>query len=180
MLHNLWPTDPSGIIIMKVLTKYRWINNADGLKEKVAVCTAFFNGIMRENAGRAVRGELTMSFEEQELLLKDVLVAHGISSSVPLGRIPRQEPPKQFKRNGLDTKTSGNGAKRAGSSKFQMARVGNLGVCYGYNDSVCKNPTKTEAGCKDSLNREFAHNCNQYVIAREAYCLGKHPRNKHV
>ena len=179
VLHQLWPTDPTGIIIAKLLTKYKWINSAEGLKEKVAACTAFFNAVMRENAGRAVRGETIMNFEDQELLLKDVLISHGIPSSVPLGKIPRQDLTKPFKKPTPEARHAPAGARRSSNSKFQVARVGNLGCCYGFNDSVCKNPTKTEAGCKDALGREFAHNCNKFLTATQTHCLAKHSRSKH-
>ena len=180
VMQHLWPIDPTGIIISKLLTKYKWINGADGMKERVAVCTAFFNSVMRENAGRAVRGEVIMSFSEQELLLKDVLVAHGVSSSVPLGRIPKQEGNKVFKKPAQEGKQAPTGAKRTSGAKFQVARVGNLGCCYGFNDiNGCKNATKTKAGCKDSLGREFAHACNKFLTASQVHCLGDHSRTKH-
>ena len=182
VLHNLWPTDPTAIIILKVLNKYKWIANGDNLKDKVASCTSFFNSIMRENAGRAVRGEVIMSFEEQEHLLKDVLVAHGIQGTVPIGRIPKLENPnpKQSKVFTNSKPVSSGPRRTTNSTKFQTARVGALGCCYGYNDSNCSNLAKTKAGCKDSRGREFAHNCNKFLTQSQAHCLGDHPRHKHV
>lgn len=176
ILHSLWPTDPTAIILMKVLTRYKWIHAGESLKEKVAACTAFFNGAMRENAGRAVRGETVMNFDEQEALMKDVLVAHGIPGTVPVGRIPKVEvkPSKRFP----DPKPSFSGPKK-GPATTKFARVGTLGCCYGFNDGACTNSQKTEAGCKDSRNREFAHNCNRFNTQTGLHCLGKHSRNKH-
>ena len=112
VLHMLWPTDPSAIILLKVLTKFKWINAGESLKEKVNTCTAFFNSVMRENAGRAVRGETVMSFEEQEALLKDVLIAHGLPGTVPVGRIPKVETSKQMKKY-PDPKPGYGGAKKS-------------------------------------------------------------------
>ena len=179
ILHHLWPMDPTGIIIFKILNKYKWIQNAEGLKEKVAASTAFFNSVMRENAGRAVRGEVVMSFEEQEMLLKDVLIAHGIPNSVPIGRIPKVDVQKQKQRT-PETRSTAGGSKHPSAAKFQVAKVGGLGCCYGYNEGVCKNPTKTKAGCKDTLGREFAHNCNKFLTSSQTHCLGDHSRSKHV
>ena len=53
---------------------------------------------MRENAGRAVRSEVIMDFAEMELLMKDTLTAHGISSAVPIAKIPRLDPGQSNKR----------------------------------------------------------------------------------
>lgn len=175
VLHHLWPTDPTAIILMKVLTKYKWIQAGDSLKDKVTTCTSFFNSVMRENAGRAVRGETVMNFEEQERLLKDVLVANGISGTVPVGRIPKVEtkPVKKF----ADTKPGPSQPKK-GPRGF--ARVGGLGCCYGFNDGVCTNVVKTKAGCKDAKGREFAHNCNKVNTQTGIHCLGEHSRQKHL
>ena len=181
-LHHLWPMDPTAIILLKVLNKYKWINSGDSLKDKVAACTSFFNSVMRENAGRAVRGETVMNFNEQELLLKDILAAHGISGSVPIGRIPKLDPPKpnfNKKQDKLPRQSSGKKPAQ-NTNKFQVARLGNLGCCYSFNDNVCHNTTKTTAGCKDSMGREFAHNCNRFLANKQAHCLGDHPRHKHV
>lgn len=175
---HLWPTDPTGIIITKLFCKYKWIQNAENHKDKVTASTAFFNSVMRENAGRAVRGETLMSFEEQERLLKDVLVSHDIPCSVPVGRIPKLDTSKPFKRT-PEPKQSSSGFKKPGATpKFQTAKVGGLGCCYGYNDNTCTNPTRTKAGCKNARGVEFAHNCNKWLT--DHHCLGDHPRTKHV
>lgn len=178
VLYSLWPMDPTAIIILKVLNKYRWISAGDNLNDKVKAASTFFNAVMRDNAGRAVRGELVMSFDEQERLLKDVLVSSGISSTIPIGRIPKTDVQRSIKQPQQSFKNPVAGKTSAG--KFQVARVGNLGVCYSYNDNTCKNATKTTAGCKDAQNREFAHNCNRFITSKQVHCLGDHPRHKHV
>ena len=182
---QLWPMDPTPTILLKVLTKYKWIQNGDSLKDKVAAATAFFNALMRENAGRAVRGETVMSFTEQELLMKDTLTSHGISCAVPIIRIPKFDPPAHNSKKVNDTRSSSNfNSSRkpsGGGGKFQTAKVGGNACCYAFNDvGGCHSNTQQRNGCKDSSGREFAHYCNLFVQASQAHCLKPHPRHKHV
>lgn len=178
---QIWPLDVTPTIILKTLTKYKWVQSADNLKDKVAVATSFFNGVMRENAGRAVRNETIMDFPEQETLMKDTLTAHGISCAVPIARIPKLEPGQYNKKMVEQRPQPRNFNKKPDrSNKFQVAKVNGLGVCYGFNENVCKNPVQLGKSCKDAQNREFAHFCNKWVHANEAHCLKPHPRHKHV
>ena len=55
-LHQLWPYDPTAIILLRLINKYKWVNMSNDLREKVSVITTNFNTIMQDNAGRSVRG----------------------------------------------------------------------------------------------------------------------------
>ena len=179
---QLWPYDMTPTILMKILNKYKWCQAAETHKDKVQAATAFFNSVMRENAGRAVRAETIMDFTKMEQLLKDTLTAHGISCAVPIGKIPRLEPSQQSRKpQERSTSRQGSYKKPAGSgSKFQTAKVNNVGCCYGFNLSGCNNPTQFKNGCKDALGREFAHYCNSFNTQSQTHCLKPHPRSKHV
>ena len=179
---QIWPYDLTPTILSKVLIKYKWIQNGETHKDKVQAATSFFNSVMRENAGRAVRNETIMDFNEMEQLLKDTLTAHGISCAVPIGRIPRVEQVQAVKKPMEQRPSNRQSFKKpaSGSSKFQPARVNGLGCCYAFNDSGCNNPTQLKSGCKDAMGREFAHFCNKYLTQTEKHCLKPHPRAKHV
>jgi len=91
ILHQLWPLDPTGTMILRVINKYKWISVASDLKDKVWVITAFFNGVLQDNSGRSVRKETILSFKEQEEIMKMSLIAHNLPSTVPTGRIQRHD-----------------------------------------------------------------------------------------
>ena len=187
-LQQLWPLDPTAIIMFRVINQFKWISVAQELKEKVSVLSAFFNAVLQENAGRAIRGEVILDYKEQEDTLKTVLIAHNLQSSIPTGRVPRFEYDlfnKQKGRfNGNQTFTNSNNP----SSSFKRDRsqptrpraaFNGLGVCYTFNNGVCRN-SPTTSGCKNSVTgRELAHVCNVYIDTMSAFCLDKHPRSKH-
>jgi hypothetical protein len=64
--------------MLRVINKYKWINVATDLKDKVSVITAFFNAVLQDNAGRSVREETILSFKEQEEIMKLSLTAHNL------------------------------------------------------------------------------------------------------
>ena len=91
ILHQLWPLDPTGTMMLRVINKYKWISVASDLKDKVSVITAFFNAVLQDNSGRSVLDETILSFKEQEELMKMTLIAHNLLSTVPTGRIERHD-----------------------------------------------------------------------------------------
>ena len=88
-MQQLWPLDPTGIIMLRLINSYKWISAATELKEEVSVLSSYFNGALQENANRAIRGERIMDYKEHEDVLKKALTAHNLPSTVPSGRIPR-------------------------------------------------------------------------------------------
>ena len=207
VLHQLWPYDPTGVMMFRVINKYKWITVATELKEKVSVITAFFNAVLQDNAGRSVREETILNFKEQEEILKSSLVAHNLPSTVPTGRSSRADLDRgkgRFNANSYNSQpnnsnsqaghsrshgrnhsnnTVGNNSGNNGGNRRNLsntrprASFNNLGVCHGFNNDNCKNPT-TQHGCK-SNGRELAHVCNVWVDAQKGFCLAGNPRTKH-
>ena len=91
VLQQLWPYDPTAIIMMRLINKYKWINMSSDLREKILVITTFFNSVLQDNAGRSLWGETVLGFKDQEDLLKAALVAHNLSSSIPASHAPRND-----------------------------------------------------------------------------------------
>ena len=182
VLMHLWPYDQTGLIIMRVLNKYNQIACAPTLSERVTVITSFFNLVLRENAARACRKEVILSFSEQEECLKTLLASSGLSSAVPTSRAPK--PPgytysndrSKFmnnRPNPFQPQTSGSGSS---SSKVVMFR--GYPICFGYNRGSCRNPP-IPYGCKDQRGKEFAHQCNKWIHSRNTHCFEAHPSVNH-
>ena len=196
VLQQLWPYDPTALIMLRLINKYKWINVSTDMKEKISVITMFFNSVLQDNAGRSVRGETVLNCKEQEEMLKTALIAHNLQSSVPTSR-PRADTesrnrtrfnqPAQnqhfntgnFKIGGRKKNFSANSSGQFSSSSQSRPRASfnNLSVCYSYNSENCKNPPSS-AGCKNG-SRELAHVCNVWMSNQNAYCLASHPRTKH-
>ena len=206
ILHQLWPLDPTGTMMLRVINKYKWISVASDLKDKVSVITAFFNAVLQDNSGRSVREETILSFKEQEELMKMSLIAHNLPNTVPTGRIQRHDQDhfnrgkgksmnpnsshanhnyngsnnsNNSRNNGNRYSSVNNSNSRRGNSSSSRPRAtfNNLGVCYAYNNDNCKNPS-SQHGCKNG-SRDLAHVCNVWVEAQKAFCLASHPRSKH-
>ena len=83
LLHNLWPFDPTGIAMLRLLNKYKWMGHVENLKTKVEILNGFFNETLLTNAQRAVNEEVILSFQGQEELLKEIMVRNGVRPEVP-------------------------------------------------------------------------------------------------
>ena len=186
VMQQLWPLDPTGIIMLRLINSYKWISAATELREKVSVLSSYFNGALQENANRAIRGETIMDYKEHEDVLKTALTAHNLPSAGPSGRIPRLTE-DQIARNrgkfnqylGTQLRVNPAGFQKDRQNQRPRAFFNKLGVCYSYNNGTCKSPS-SQNGCKNSSSgRELAHVCNVYIEQKNAFCLGKHPRTAH-
>lgn len=64
-LHSLWPTDYTGVVILKVLNEARWAENASADdKRRAELITEFFNGVMSDNCGKAVHDMYPLVYEQ--------------------------------------------------------------------------------------------------------------------
>ena len=174
--HELWPRDPTPIIIQRVLTTHRYgasIEGKEGLKAKV-VCD-FFDSVMLANAGRAARSEVGVSAKEAKEIWAVTLEKHDVAANYS-----RDRKPGGGTRNG-DGETSGNwrnssgkGRDRTTTQKVQCRYNGKL-VCYLFNrlKGGC-NRTKKGDGCEDGRGAQFAHVCNN--LENGKYCYGAHCR----
>ncbi len=63
--HVLWPFDYGPLVILRVLVKNRWGKAAGAdMRERVHLVSRFFNEVVSENSGRAVRGEPPLDYEK--------------------------------------------------------------------------------------------------------------------
>ena len=172
ILLHLWPLDQTGLIILRLVNKYNYFPCANSLTERVNLVSTFFNTILRENAARAGRRAVPMDFKEQEETLKNILTSSGFSSAVPTGRINRSESDK-FRSAPMRSTIPVSGNQNHNKSKVLM--IGSTPVCFNFNSGHCRN-LGSATGCKDQRGREFAHLCNKWLDAKQAYCLGRHSR----
>ena len=182
-LQQLWPLDPTALIMLRLINQYKWISVANELREKIAVLSGFFNAVLEENRGRAVRNETILDFKEQEDVLKSALTAHNLPCSIPTSRFAKPEQ-DMFAKNKFKPSQTGQFAFTPGrrdrpQPSRPRAQSNGLGVCYAFNNGSCRG-VPSASGCKNvNTNRELAHVCNVYVDSKSAFCLEKHPRNKH-
>ncbi len=179
-LLHIWPYDQTGLILMRVVNKFNYASAAPSLSDRVAIITAFFNLVLRENATRAVRRDLIMDYDEQVEAFKNILTSSGFSSSTPSSfRIPK------VGSDGFKPRPTINNLSRSNSStgtlkpKINVVLHNNVPICFNYNSGSCRNPQSTP-GCRDPKSgKDYAHVCNRWVQAKNSHCFARHPRINH-
>lgn len=186
VLQQLFPLDPSGLIIMRLVNKYNFASSAPTIADRISLISTFFNLVCRENSARAERKEVIMSYSEQEECLKGVLISAGVTSSVPAGRSyaptpnavakPRfdnsrsSRPPFAVSYNGSNNQ-NGNPT----SLRSKVVLFNGMPICFNYNNNNCRNAT-TSLGCVDHNKKNYAHQCNKFLANKQDYCFLKHSR----
>ena len=183
-LHPLYPTDPTGLIMFRVLITFRWLAHVDE-HNRAKIIIAFIQDVLRQNASRAVNHEVILSYEEQMKVMKKMLTVNNVRPDIPIGEgknvanAHSTAAGRQRESGDKSKAKSKSNDKRHASFKSKTGAV--LGVCYGYNDSgsrPCTNPPFGD-GCKRADGQMFAHVCNVFIQAQDKHCLGKHPRRQH-
>ena len=187
---QLWPLDPSGLIMLRIVNKYNFASSASSLSERVALISTYFNMVCRENAARAERKEVVMSYADQEECLKGVLSAAGVNSAVPAGRSSFPPPMPAFAgssrasfsgnkqpRPAFANSYNGNSSNNGNSTSLRTKVVlfQNHPICFNFNMANCRNQS-SPIGCQDANKKMFAHACNKWVAQKQDYCFAKHPR----
>ena len=77
---QLYPWDPTALIMWRLLVKFRWISAADEYITRRAIITGFFEAVSRTNASRAANLNAPMSFKQQGCYSDDTvsILAHCI------------------------------------------------------------------------------------------------------
>ena len=217
LLQILWPQDPTGIMMMRILHKYGWIATTQDEGKRVQVISAFFDCIVKENCYRAVNGKPVLKAEEMEARLKLTLSNFGLKDDLPFlhnrahnstvntgasggsnfnNGSQFSNSGSQFSNNGSQFNSGGQhqrnrqqgnnrgGNQRSQDRKREYASYNGMGTCYQFNDpsgNRCKNKKgSSSSSCKaPNGNKDFAHVCNKFVVSKNSYCLGKHPRAEH-
>ena len=182
-IHPLWPQDPTALIMFRVLITYKWLVHVWENK-RVSIMLAFFQDVLRQNAGRAANREQPLDYGEQEDVLKSLLRANNFRPDIPLD----DNKPK-YNNTWKDRQSFGNSARKDGNPVKREKAVykgknGTMGVCYGYNDESGARPCnnvlqKSGDHCRNKDGVSFAHVCNVFLPAKNTWCLARHPRKDH-
>jgi len=178
----LWPFDYGPLVILRILVECRWGEAAGAdMKERVGLITRFFNEVVSDNSGRAVRGEPPLDYEKArakwtrliELSFPQLVFATGGSAAVQAtGGAGRG------RGGGRGGGAAGQGATtgRAGGSGQVATHNGRL-VCFNFNSPAgCKRQQAARDACKDAGGKQYAHYCNHLDKAKNVFCLAMHPR----
>jgi hypothetical protein len=166
--HVLWPFDYGPLVILRVLIENRWGEAAGGdMRERAGLVSRFFNEVVSDYSGRAVRGEPPLDYEK-------VRAKWGrlVETSFPqLGYLAGngRQPGKASKESkGPDSKSAPNAPR---------ALHNNRPVCFAFNlKEGCKRQRGAQDACRDATGRLYAHYCNYYDKNRKLHCLAMHPR----
>ena len=195
IMRCLHPIDPAALALQGVLVEAGWAANiGDGEKQRVQILRRFFDDALRENSGRAVRGEPPLSYEEGNgRWLKAVTAVLPNMSLMSVGQqmaaiatAGRQQPQPQKKPAAGKASQGGQGqavvAKGGSTNSRTPARHNGMPVCFGYNGaSGCgRLAPGTQAAMCVAGSSSFAHVCNFWLKATPGkaagHCLASHPR----
>ncbi len=182
VMQVLWPIDYSPAVINRVLVDARWGEVIMEEKLRTAVMRRFFSEVVRENCGRAVRGEAPMVYgeaREKWLQVLDNFVPQADRISVLFGatRATNAASGGAGGKNGLQKQ----GKAGTGNSKWRPNRPAatwnGVAVCYGYNSHTgCQRTKQGPSLCKDLKGNTYAHVGNWWDNGGNKYCLQAHAR----
>jgi len=175
--HVLWPFDYGPLVILRVLIENRWGEAAGGdMRERVGLVTRFFNEVVGDNSGRAVRGEPPLDYEKVR---------------AKWGRQVEMAFPQLGFLAGAGQATGGKAAKAGKETRAGSAAAGKPGgsgsspravhsgrpVCFAFNlRDGCKRQRGAADACRDPNGKLYAHYCNYFDRAKNAHCLAMHSR----
>jgi len=196
ILWAIWPFDYAGFVIHRVLVEANWGRAAgEAEKQRVALVRWYFDEVMRENSGRAVRGQPPLVYEEAKAKwirgLEAVYPSIGVLGMGAAGAAAATKP-KQQQQDGSANNNSGRGRGRGGAGAGRgrgganstvggLARQGavasGLPVCYRYNLPLgCQRQSVSATVCEERGTR-YAHACNWLDKTTNKFCLQLHPRH---
>ena len=197
ILWAIWPFDYAGLVVQRVLVEANWGRAAgEAERQRVALVRKYFDEVMRENSGRAVRGQPPLVYEEAKAKwmrgLEAVFPSIGVLGMSAAGAKPKPQQQQQQQHDGQVSGNSGRGRGRGGAGANrgrgganpaasglvrQGAVASGLPVCYRYNlPTGCQRKTVSATACED-LGKHYAHACNWLDKASNKFCLQLHPRH---
>ena len=202
ILWAIWPFDYAGLVVQRVLVEANWGRAAgEAERQRVALVRKYFDEVMRENSGRAVRGEPPLVYEEAKAKwmrgLEAVFPSIGVLGMGTAGAKPKQQQQQQQQQDGQagsnNNNNSGRGRGRGGAGANrgrgganpaagglvrQVAVASGLPVCYRYNlPTGCQRQVVSATVCEE-LGKHYAHACNWLDKTTNKFCLQLHPRHK--
>ena len=204
---QLFPLDPTPIIMYRVLSKYRWAAAVLDGSARRQIIINFFNSVMRQNVNRASRQAAPICFAEMETTMRTTFLndIRMPGDTALLGRVAPPPPAvtaQQFSggvqrggRGGRGNRghRGGRGGQQGGRQAAQPQQQQNeadkrvpifegKGVCYKFNrfgPQGCDRP-KEDGGCRSKDNTgHWAHVCNQLVTEKDDFCYQNHSRTVH-
>ena len=192
ILHWLYPWDPSGLMLLRLMSKYRWIMAAQhDDKNRVEIIKTFVNLVLKKHAAAATNGKVIPSYKELEELLKSTLTQNGISSDIPTNKAIRNSSnnfnskPAARPFNNERPKTYGDFKRQKRRRNDNWANVDGFGLCWDWNSvdgRTCSRKRRkigAHNGCEGENEQKFIHLCNVYNEQKQAYCYGNHPQREH-
>ena len=198
LIHNLWPFDPTGVMMLRLMNKFNWLGHVEYVKTKVDILNGFFNETLLVNAQRAVNEDVIMSFSEQEELLKELMVKNNVRPEVPFlaqqktfnNHNQNQNQQRQFSQSYTIPKVrqrqgGQQGGQQGGAGAYQAptrpyANINGVSTCRYYNDrngGACNNTRAGRDRCKDRTGKEYLHLCN--ATTASGFCLKPHKNKDH-
>jgi hypothetical protein len=172
--HVLWPFDYGPFVILRVLVENRWGEAAGGdMRDRASLVCRFFNEIVSDNSGRAVRGEPPLDYEKVRgkwcRLVETAFPQLGYLAAATGGQASRQ----QEKGTSKNKTAAADGGGKNGPRAMHNGRA----VCFAFNlREGCKRQRGAVDACKDATGRLYAHYCNYFDKKKGAHCLAVHPR----
>ena len=190
LLWQIWPLDPTAMIMNYLLTTYKWLSAAGDWKVRKDIVTAYFNTVLRINAGRATNKQVVLSHSEHEQILKDCMIKQNVRPEIPLyvPQIRNTGPPvpvnQGFNSQHGNPPQAGRQGRQAtqGPRKKIIPGINGVPCCYIWNSmdrsKKCRN-SPTSDGCRDQNGKMSVHVCNMFVPNKNGHCLGNHKRRDH-
>jgi hypothetical protein len=168
VMAELWPADNTARVLMRIVIHYKF---AAGIKEgegdRCKIIAEFCDGVLRENASRAVGRLPPLSFRQAKERWGDVAERYG-----PLVRGGGGDSRQQVQGAGGGQRNGG-GQVRSRAAKHLWAGK-QYAVCYEYNKGSC---SRKPSGCGcEERGVVYAHVCNYFLNNLNRHCLAKHPR----
>lgn len=185
-LRSLHPMDFSGLVMLRVLIEASWADGLGNEKQRVGVMKQFFDEMVSENSGRAVRREVPMDFEMAKKKWEKVVASYFPQLSVfNYGQVQQlRQGQQQGGGAGVKQESAQRGGGKAaaatGGGTRTRAQYNGLGVCYPFNSKEgCKRAAQGPMACKDGSN-VYAHVCNfwfrETATQPGRHCLAQHSR----
>ena len=191
----LYPFDPTGLMLIRLLSKYKWLEYIRQEKTKVELLNTFFNMIMRKNKSAATNNRCIVSFSAMEEILRSILTKNHWMPDLFLRETrenqnqPKNQPQPFNQQGGSNLRQrSGNNGPAANSSRpdgkqadWKTASVNGAPLCWLYNNmkgKSCRN-RKHKEGCQDDEKTYRVHLCNAWVSKKNDHCYGTHAKKDH-
>ena len=166
-MHAIWPTDYSPLVIMKVLAENRWGEAvAEDEKTRTDLVKKFFNEVIRENSGRAVRGEPPLDYKQcrakwsrtLELSFPKLMEAGGGKGAKSSGQGQQQQQGKGQSSGQQPWKTGSKGtAGGGGGLNMPPTAVNGVPCCYSFNQAAgCTRDPRGQNACKDKDGKVYS------------------------